>query len=83
MSIQAIVERNYFLRRCTSKALVKTVEETWVGSDLDTILHKVFRRLKVVLCNILKGGGGNDLVEENRGVKHYDIKIETIVIIIR
>ena len=39
----------------------------------------MFGRLKVVFCNILKGGGRNDLVEEARGVKHRDVKVESII----
>ena len=39
----------------------------------------MFRRLKVALCNILRGGGGNDSVEENLGAKHRSIKIGTVL----
>ena len=43
------------------------------------MLTNVFARLKVVLCNILKGDGGNDLVEDTRGKKGKGIKIEQIL----
>ena len=35
--------------------------------------------MKVVFCNILRGGGGNDLVEANRGKKHRNIKVEKVL----
>jgi len=35
--------------------------------------------LKPVLYNILQANGGNDLVEEKRGKKHANIKIEDII----
>ena len=53
--------------------------ETWESSSLDQMLINVFLRLKVVLCNILKGNGGNDLVEDTWGKKGQSIKIETIL----
>ena len=53
--------------------------DTWNSSDLNDMLTKVFNRLKVVLCNILRGQGGNDKVEEYRGVKHSKVKIENVI----
>ena len=41
----------------------------------DSSLSKV----ESCFCNILRGGGGNDLVEENRGKKHSNIKIEKVL----
>ena len=35
--------------------------------------------MKVVFCNILRGGGGNNLVEENRGKKYSNVKIEKVL----
>ena len=55
------------------------MNETWASNDFNEVLNKVFRRLKVVLCNILKGEGGNELVEEFCGPKHYDVKIENVI----
>ena len=43
------------------------------------MLITVFGRLKLVFYNILKGGGGNDLVEEARGVKNRGMKVESIL----
>ena len=43
------------------------------------MLTNVFARLNVVLCNILKGNGGNDLVEDTQGKKGKGIKIEQIL----
>ena len=79
MAIQSIVERNHFLKRCTTDALVRTVMHTWESTDLDRILTNVFNRLRVVLCNILKGNGNNNHVEENRGVSGRMIKIENAI----
>ena len=79
MSLQSIVERKHYLKRSTTQALTNTVMDTWQSTDLDTMLTNVFCRLKVVLCNILRGNGGNDKVEEYRGVKHRDIKIENVI----
>ena len=79
MSLQSIVERRHFLRRCTTKALHNTVMAMWNSTDLNQTMLNVFGRLKVVMCNILKGGGGNDLVEDNRGIKTF-ISFETSVI---
>ena len=78
MSLQAVIEQKHYMKRATVTALTNTVMETWRGGDLNRVLTSVFGCLKVVLCNILKGGGGNELVEENRGVKHRNIKIEKV-----
>ena len=40
------------------------------------MLTNVFAHMHIVLCNILEGDGGNEMVEENRGVKGWRIKIE-------
>ena len=76
MCMQAKVERMHFLKRSTTLALVESVEQVWNGVDLGLVMTKVFNKLNVVLCNILRGEGGNDLVEENRGMKKANIKIE-------
>ena len=60
-------------------ALTNTVMEIWNGSNLNEVLNKVCNRLKVILCNILRGEGGNDKVEEIRGVKHRQINIEKVI----
>ena len=79
ISLQSIVERKHFLKRSTTQALTNTVMDTWQSTDLNNMLTNVFARLKVVLCNILRGNGGNDKVEEYRGVKHRDVKIENVI----
>ena len=43
------------------------------------MLVNVLRRLNVLFYNILKGGGGNYLVKEERGVKHRNVKVESII----
>ena len=55
------------------------VNQVWNTSELDACLVKVFDKLLVVFCNILKGGGGNDMVEENRGIRHNKTKIEKVL----
>ena len=42
MSLQSIVERRRFLRRCTTLSLVNTVMETWESSSLDQMRINVF-----------------------------------------
>ena len=79
MSLQAAVERKHFMRRSTKKALMASIQETWDAAELDGVLTKVFIKLKVVLCNILRAKGGNDLVEEFRGKKYSAVKIEDIL----
>ena len=54
MSLQAAVERQHFLKRCNTNALVNSVMQTWTDGHLDYSITKVFRRLKPVLCNILE-----------------------------
>ena len=39
----------------------------------------MFDRIRPVLCNILEGGGRNELVNTKRGTKFKDVKIETIL----
>ena len=68
-----------FLRRSTTAALENTVMQTWKSTDLNQVLTGVFGRLRVVLCNILKGKGGNTLVEEDRGLSGKNIKIESTI----
>ena len=79
MSLQSIVERKHFLKQSTTLALTNTVIDTWNSSDLNDMLTKVFNRLKVVLCNILRGKGGNDKVEDYRAVKYSQVKIENVI----
>ena len=73
--LQSIVKSKHILRCCTTQALLNTVNQTWKSLNLDQMLINMFGRIKVVLCNILKGGGGNILVEEARGVKYRNVKI--------
>ena len=66
-ALQAAVERQHYLKRCTTNALVNSVMETWTEGQLDHTITKTFDRLKPVLCNVLEAKGGNDLVEDKRG----------------
>ena len=56
-----------------------SVEKIWESCDLDTVMAKVFNKLRVVFCNILRGDGSNDLVKENRGKKNRNMKLEAII----
>ena len=80
MSLQAAVERQHYLKRCSADALVNSVMKTWNEGHLDHSITKVFNRLKPVLCNILEAKGGNDLVEMKRGKKHAKIKLEDVIV---
>ena len=80
MSLQAAVERQHYLKRCNSTALVNSVMKTWNEGHLNHSITKVFNRLKPVLCNILEANGGNDLVETKRGKKHAHIKLEDVIL---
>ena len=74
--IQAKVKRIHFLQRSTTDALVESVNQVWDSADISIQITKVFDKLNVVLCNIFRGQGRNDLVKVNRGVKDIKIKIE-------
>ena len=52
---------------------------TWNKGILDTVITKVFMRIKIVLCNIIEANGGNDLVESKRGVSYKHIKVEETI----
>ena len=67
------------MKRCTVDALVHSVETIWRSSDLNNVMTNVFKKLRVVFCNILKANGGNDLVEDNRGVKKRNVKLEHVL----
>ena len=56
-----------------------SVEKIWESCDLDTVMAKVFDKLRVIFCNILRGDGSNDLVKENRGKKNRNVKLEEII----
>ena len=77
--LQARVEQRYFSCRCTTDALVGLIKDVWNVSHLNQMLIKVFEKLHIVFCNILWGGGGNDLVKENRGKKERKVKIEQVL----
>ena len=47
ISLQALVERRHYLKRCTTDALVSSVK-VWSNTDLVTTLIKVFDKLRVV-----------------------------------
>ena len=58
---------------------MNSVNYIWTNSDLDAYLVKMFTKLQVIIWNVSRGGGENNLVKENREVKHNKIKIEKIL----
>ena len=50
--------------------------DVWNTNDLDQVMVNVFDKLKVIFCNILRGNGGNDLVEKYGGKEGKKVKIE-------
>ena len=77
--LQARVKREHYLKRCTVDALVHSVETIWRSSDLNNVMTKVFKKLGVVFCNILKANGRNNLVEDNRSTKKSKVKLEDVL----
>ena len=59
------------------------MNNTWESTDITNMITNIFTRLQTVLCNILKGGGGNNHVEKNRGVSGRKIKIEKEILELR
>ena len=55
------------MRRCDVEALVRSVYETWEKGEVHEVIKQLFNRLKIVLVLIIKGDGGNELVETKRG----------------
>jgi len=52
MSLQAAAERQHYLQRCSTNALVNSVMKTWTDEYLNNSITKVFQRIKPVLYNI-------------------------------
>ena len=77
-SLQSIVERKHFMRRCNADSLCRTVMEAWNGTALDAIIGKVFTRLEKVICLIKEEHGANDTVEEKRGIQYENMKFDDI-----
>ena len=72
--LQASVEKTHFMRRCNT--VVRLVYETWSTVQMSLVISNVFTKLQNVICLINEGDGGNDLVEENRGPRHADMKFD-------
>ena len=68
------------MRCCAVESLVRSVYETWEKGELNEVITKLFNRLKIVLVLIIKGDGGNDLVETKRGkgVCNLDLTTEEL-----
>ena len=68
------------MRRYEVNVHVRSVYETREKGKLNELITKVFNRLKKVLVLIVKGNGGNGLVESKRGKKisNVDLSIEQL-----
>jgi len=75
-SLQSMVEKAHYMKHCHLDALVNTVNHIWNIGKLDQIIGKVFSRLEKMLALIIEGKGGNDCVEDKRGVKYQDLKFD-------
>ena len=64
MCLHAFVESEHYLKYINLEALCNSVLQTWNNGGLDVSITKVFDRIRPVLCNILEGGGRNELVEK-------------------
>lgn len=54
--------------------------KTWTDGQLKRSVINAFNRLKPVVCNIVKGKGGNELVEGKRGARQNSIKMEDVIL---
>ena len=68
MSIQSRVEKLHHMKRCQHDALAKSAETAWESCLDQGAFSRVFKRLRVVLTCIVDDKGGNEKVEEKRGV---------------
>ena len=75
MSIQSVVQRVHFNRRCHHDALARSVEDAWSSHLNEGAFLRVYKRIRVVLRCILDDDGGNHLVEKKRGKLFRDCTI--------
>ena len=80
MSIQSVVHKIHYMKRCNHEALAKSVEDAWNTYLSPTAFKNVYNRLQVVLQCILKDNGGNQLVEKRRGKLFRDATIVDLII---
>ena len=79
-SLQALVEKEHYMKRTDVHALAKSVMHSWnirgniVG--LDGVIGRVWKRLRNVLVLIVDGNGANDLVEKKRGKKFRNLDVD-------
>ena len=69
MSLQSHVEKKHRDRTTTSAAIAISVQEAWDHLPSDTISN-VFDRLPTVHRLIIDDHGGNELVQERRGLRN-------------
>ena len=75
ISIQSVVQRVHYNRRCHHDALAKSVEDAWRSHLNEGAFLRVYKRIRVVLRCILEDDGGNHLVEQKRGKLFRDCTI--------
>ena len=75
MSIQAKVEKMHHMKRCHHDALAKSVETAWESYLDKGAFSCIFKRMRVVLTCIVDDHGGNEKVEDKRGVLYLDATI--------
>ena len=69
MSLQSAVEKKHKGKCCNPDVLDETVMKVWKDVASVDAFKNVFGKLPVIYKLILSNGGGNDLVETNRGKK--------------
>ena len=79
MSIQSVVHKIHYMKRCNHEALAKSVEDAWNSYLSPTAFKNVYNRLQVVLQCILKDNGGNQLVGKKRGKLFRDATIVDLI----
>ena len=75
MSIQSAVERAQRGQRCHHATLAKSVENAWTTYLQEESFKRVHGRLRVVLRCIMDDNGGNNKVEEKRGLLFRDCNL--------
>lgn len=79
-SLQALVEKEHYMKRTDVYALVNTVVRSWTVRGnivgLDGVIGRVWKRLRNVMVLIVEGKGANDLVEKKRGKKFRNLDLD-------
>ena len=54
------------------------IYETWGNISFDSVISNVFSELKRITGLINKVNGGNDLIEQERGKQHSNMKFDFV-----